>query len=98
MSEPMAMHDRRDVVGTLATGADFEVRPAGVHVRLVPISDRALQWFWGSSLPDDWPYFHMRRYGDTPFGWYLGQFDEGFASLVDRLQAAGFSVEGVSGA
>lgn len=74
--------------------ADFTFGLAGGKVRVIPLSDRALEWFWGDSPPELRDYFHYRRYGDTPFGWYTARRDCGFERLLALLAERGFQVVG----
>jgi hypothetical protein len=72
---------------------DFDIATVSDHVRIIPISTRALEWFWGRSQPKQWPYFHFQQYGDErAIGRYWRDWDDEFNALLAQLERAGFRV------
>lgn len=68
---------------------DVEVLLHGTgHVLFKPVSDKGLAWYFEHCFPTFWPYFHWRRYGDTPYGWYDAWQDTGMVLLIADLLRA----------
>lgn len=57
------------------------------------LSDQAREWYFTGLPSEFWPYFHMRRYGDTPFGWYDADQDAGMVMLITFMLRARLLVD-----
>lgn len=71
---------------------DIDVCGAGGNIRCIATSQRGQRWFFGTCPEDLRRYFFYRAYGDTAFGWFDEQMDEGFDRLVVVMLKAGLRV------
>lgn len=77
--------------------ADFDLDEVGDKIRLIARSEGALRWFFGVCPTEFWPYFHYHQYGNTGYGWFNAEWDDGFEKLLDALEQAHLTVSGADG-